>query len=471
MGVQLDIELANAAFDDGNRDTEVARIIREIADRLEAEGPALPSGFIIARDVNGNRVGDFSEVEGDSAKEPDASTYVMLHIADLDNAAFEDQGPAFEVARIFRDAAQRIENGDLEFALRDINGNRVGNVSAQFEDPTDELDEPFGVGVVEQYSSEPVYGDRVTDRFGNEWTVGSRDAAARVERDPVTGHQRILDAVYLISEDGADTIVERGEADLLKGMKESVRTLEYVIDLDERGEFAATVREQNENVIYRVTGFQIFEDGFMRDKHDLDGLGAYLKSLNILNKGDKILDTNRFQEWEREIDGRFDRALAEYQKYGENDGRWYGTITTSDSQHALLSSIGVEMLLDPTVKHNDGRSTYLVSMSDDAHTAYGPYASEITGEKNPDAGLYWVTDYEFDNVDPDQFDDKGLTGFIAALKFQAAAAEADRIADPETYQHANDILREALAQQQWRASLQVNPAPSPTAGNDHGNEP
>lgn len=468
MGVQLDIELGNAAFDDGNRDSEVARIIREIADRLESEGPALPSGFIIARDVNGNRVGDFSEVEGDSAKEPDASSYVMLYIADLDNAAFEDEGPAFEVARIFRDAAQRIENGDLEFALRDINGNRVGSVSAQIEDPTDELDEPFGVGVVEQYSNEPVYGDRVTDRFGNEWTVGSRDAAARIERDPVTGNQRILDAVYLISEDGANTVVERGEADLLKGMKESVRTLEYVIDLDERGEFAATVREQNENAIYRVIGFQIFEDGFMRDKHDLDGLAAYLKSLNILNKGDTILDTNRFQEWEREIDERFDRALAEYEK---SDGTWYGAITTSDSQRALLSSIGVDLILDPSGKNDDGRSTYLVRMTADAHTAYEPYASEITGEKNANAGLYWVTDYEVDNVDPDQFDDKGLAGYIACLKFEAAAANAYRVDDPETQRVASDKLKEAVTHQEWRASLPVNPAPSPTAGNDHGNEP
>ncbi|ARL04283.1 hypothetical protein [Burkholderia pseudomallei] len=458
MGVQLDIELTNAAFDDGNRDTEVARIIREIADRLESEGPALPSGFIIARDVNGNRVGDFSDVEGDSAKEPDASSYVMLHIADLDNAAFEDQGPAFEVARIFRDAAQRIESGTLEFSLRDINGNRVGSVSAQIEDLTDELDEPFGVGVVEQYSRDPVYGDLVTDRFGNEWTVGSRDAAARVERDPVTGHRRILDAVYLISEDGADTIVERGEADLLKGMKESVRTLEYVIDLDERGEFAATVREQNANVIYRVTGFQIFEDGFMRDKHDLDGLGAYLKSLNILNKGDKLLDTNRFQEWEREIDKRFARALAEYEK---SDGAWYGAITTSDSQRALLGSIGVELMLDPSAKNDEARSTYLVRMTADAHTAYEPYASEITGEKNPNAGLYWVTDYAVDNVDCDQFDDKGLTGYIACLKFKAAAANAYYV----------DKLQEAVAHQEWRANLSANPEPSQTAGSDHGNEP
>lgn len=41
------------------------------------------------------------------------------------NAAFEDQ-PASEIARIIKDAAERIENGEFEGNLYDINGNRVG---------------------------------------------------------------------------------------------------------------------------------------------------------------------------------------------------------------------------------------------------------------------------------------------------------------------------------------------------------
>jgi hypothetical protein len=44
----------------------------------------------------------------------------------MDNAAFEDC-PASELARILRDLAGQIENGELPpVTLRDINGNNVG---------------------------------------------------------------------------------------------------------------------------------------------------------------------------------------------------------------------------------------------------------------------------------------------------------------------------------------------------------
>lgn len=53
----------------------------------------------------------------------------MIYISvDMGNAAFEDAGEMNELARILRGAADRIEGGDTEFPLRDINGNRVGAV-------------------------------------------------------------------------------------------------------------------------------------------------------------------------------------------------------------------------------------------------------------------------------------------------------------------------------------------------------
>jgi hypothetical protein len=42
-----------------------------------------------------------------------------------DNAAFDD-GMAHETARILRDVAIRLMQGDLEGHARDVNGNRVG---------------------------------------------------------------------------------------------------------------------------------------------------------------------------------------------------------------------------------------------------------------------------------------------------------------------------------------------------------
>lgn len=48
----------NAAFDQGLRDLEIARILRAIADKIEHQGP---SGFFeTIRDLNGNDVGRFA---------------------------------------------------------------------------------------------------------------------------------------------------------------------------------------------------------------------------------------------------------------------------------------------------------------------------------------------------------------------------------------------------------------------------
>ena len=48
-----------------------------------------------------------------------------------DNAAFsEDEGgPNLEVARLLREAADKIENGGDGGVLMDVNGNRVGSYS------------------------------------------------------------------------------------------------------------------------------------------------------------------------------------------------------------------------------------------------------------------------------------------------------------------------------------------------------
>lgn len=43
------------------------------------------------------------------------------------NNAFAEQ-PEQEVARILREAADRIERGDGDFSLKDINGNQCGEV-------------------------------------------------------------------------------------------------------------------------------------------------------------------------------------------------------------------------------------------------------------------------------------------------------------------------------------------------------
>ena len=51
----LNIETVNAAFDNGSTE-EIARILRQLAQRLENEGMEAGQEFVL-RDANGNKVG------------------------------------------------------------------------------------------------------------------------------------------------------------------------------------------------------------------------------------------------------------------------------------------------------------------------------------------------------------------------------------------------------------------------------
>lgn len=62
----------------------------------------------------------------------------------------------------------------------------------------------------------------------------------------------------------------------------------YFINLDERGEFYADVRNVRDRSIFEIKGFEIFEDGWMRHKHDLYGLKRYLVHLGLM-KGNQEL--------------------------------------------------------------------------------------------------------------------------------------------------------------------------------------
>lgn len=55
--LQIRFDTENAAFDDGNRECEVARILRELADKIENGGAT--GMFQNVFDANGNVVGTF----------------------------------------------------------------------------------------------------------------------------------------------------------------------------------------------------------------------------------------------------------------------------------------------------------------------------------------------------------------------------------------------------------------------------
>ena len=67
----------------------------------------------------------------------------------------------------------------------------------------------------------------------------------------------------------------------------------YHINLDERGQFEADVRNPFDKSVFAISGRQIFEDGFMKDKHDVAGLQAYLRDLKIISPTDTIKDMEK----------------------------------------------------------------------------------------------------------------------------------------------------------------------------------
>ena len=70
---------------------------------------------------------------------------------------------------------------------------------------------------------------------------------------------------------------------------------EYFINLDERGEFFADVRDDSENTIFEIQGLDIYcllEDGFMSNSRDIDGLTEYLVFLEVITPSDSITLAN-----------------------------------------------------------------------------------------------------------------------------------------------------------------------------------
>lgn len=59
-------------------------------------------------------------------------------------------------------------------------------------------------------------------------------------------------------------------------------TFQYFVNLDERGEFFADVRDADGNTVYEIHGFDIFEDGYMEHAKDLRGLHETLIEWGII---------------------------------------------------------------------------------------------------------------------------------------------------------------------------------------------
>lgn len=75
-------------------------------------------------------------------------------------------------------------------------------------------------------------------------------------------------------------------------------TYEYWINLNERGSFYADVRNSSGKTVFEIKAgdelgpdeSSIFDDGFMKHIHDMDGLKAYLVQLGIMKPNQTLKD-------------------------------------------------------------------------------------------------------------------------------------------------------------------------------------
>jgi len=108
MRATITIDMENAAFEDGNGSGELARILRELARRIDEESIVEERRTAKLRDVNGNTVGEFrveTDDPRDAVMDPEALRDLIREIGDMPEPrpGYEAEQCAF-VKRIARAA-------------------------------------------------------------------------------------------------------------------------------------------------------------------------------------------------------------------------------------------------------------------------------------------------------------------------------------------------------------------------------
>jgi len=73
-------------------------------------------------------------------------------------------------------------------------------------------------------------------------------------------------------------------------------TYEYYVNLDERGDFNADVRNKNGDTVFQIHDADELESmvdfGFMKHGKDIDGLQAHLQTIGVMTENDKLVKGN-----------------------------------------------------------------------------------------------------------------------------------------------------------------------------------
>lgn len=104
----------------------------------------------------------------------------------------------------------------------------------------------------------------------------------------------------------------------------------YYINLDERGDFYADVRDKDGRSIYEIKAgnslgedeTSIFEDGYMRDRYDVAGLTVYLRELDTIPADAEVLAMMEFEKRCDEIRGEERYVIVSSEgQYAAEDGK------------------------------------------------------------------------------------------------------------------------------------------------------
>lgn len=379
MNVHLYFTTGNAAFADGALPLEAARIFREHADRIEP-ADSLTDYRSAVMDVNGNRVGML--IATDDEETPDIDRPYLLASLDTGNAAFEEM-PGVEVARILRAAAAKLEDGDLDFGLRDINGNRVGAVLVQAEEPAADLDNDGGEGG--ESPRDPLLGDGLVARDGAPWTL------VRVELvNNRKGLAQRMEPLYILANDDDPSEFQFLFSEQLQAVfgSETKRKFGYVIDVEERGEFVADVRQEDGTSVFEVRNAQgedesdLVQDGYMKHFRDIDGLAEYLQdTMGVMLSNDELLSGSDFYKYMAEITELSLEGAAAWERH--NAPQWYGYASVADeSVGDFLRSVGATV-----GEYNAADGIYWVKLGAEAKAAVEEMASSITLHVRPITAL------------------------------------------------------------------------------------
>lgn len=183
----------------------------------------------------------------------------------------------------------------------------------------------------------------------------------------------------------------------------------YVIDLNERGSFRAHVKSCNGKVVYEILAgnelaegeTSLFEDGYMKNTSDTDGLESYLKDLKII---------------------------------GSND--WL--TTDSEDLQGLKRNVKLPVINSKHMKTNKKAKPAPAKASARKPVAK-PSASKKAGPKSkPETN--WATDNNYDKQDQDDLKE------VKRLFETGKRAEALRYAS-----QLDTIIREAIPPEVWKA--------------------